>query len=250
MSQIFASERQDVSVGAHNHREVAQERRDAAQSGVGVLDAVLIPVIALGALNARVGKELFQSCSYTHRSATGSATAVRSGERFVQIDVHNVEAQVARAALAQHGVEVGAVVVHESAAVVHQLGNLCYVVFKDTQCVRVRHHHAGNVVAQQWLEVIHIHCAIRPALHHHHFQSANGRTGGVGAVSRVGDDDLGALAVVAAHVVGTHNHEPCEFTVCSGIGIEREFAQSGDFGERPLQVVIDFQRALHCVLLL
>ena len=72
---------------------------------------------------------------------------MRRGECLVEVDVHHVEAHVARSAITQHGVEVGSVVVHQSATVVYQLRNLRDALLEEAEGVGVGHHHGGDAVA-------------------------------------------------------------------------------------------------------
>ena len=70
------------------------------------------------------GRKSDQVRGDAHRTRARSAAAVRGGEGLVQVEVHHVEAQVARADDAQQGVQVRAVAVHQAAAAVHQLDHL------------------------------------------------------------------------------------------------------------------------------
>ena len=133
--------------------------------------------------------------------------------------MHHVEAHVAGAAYAQHGVEIGTVVVHQSAAFMHEACDFRNLLFKDTQRVRVRHHHAGDVFAKKRFEVFHVNRSIGRALHLYDLQTADGGRGRIGAVSRVGNDNLRAVCVAPFHVVRTYHHEPRQLTVSSGIGV-------------------------------
>ena len=72
---------------------------------------------------------------------------MRRGEGLVKVDVHDVEAHIAGTASTQHGVQVGAVVVHQAASIVNQLGNLWDARLKETECVGIGHHHGGNLCA-------------------------------------------------------------------------------------------------------
>ena len=66
----------------------------------------------------------------------------------MQVDVHDVEAHVARSADTKHRVEVGSIIVHQTAAFVDQAGNFWNVVFENAKCIGVCHHHGSYVVAQ------------------------------------------------------------------------------------------------------
>ena len=61
--------------------------------------------------------------------------------------MHHIEAHVARAAIAQHGIEISTVVVHQATAVVYQLRNLRDILLEDTESVGIGHHHGGDAVA-------------------------------------------------------------------------------------------------------
>ena len=69
------------------------------------------------------------------RPAAGAAAAVRLRERLVQVDVDDVEAHVAGAGDAAHGVEVRAVVVHERAGAVEDLRDLLDVLVEQAERV-------------------------------------------------------------------------------------------------------------------
>ena len=156
----------------------------------------------------------------------------------MQIDVHHIEAHITRTAHAEHGVEVGSVVVHQTSALVHQscyLGNLC---LEDTQGVGVGHHHAGNVIAKQRLEILHIHGAVGGTLHLHYLQTAHGSRSRVGAMGRVGDDNLGTLQVATLFVVGTYHYQSCQLTMSTGKGIQGELVKTGYLGKRFLYIII------------
>ena len=58
------------------------------------------------------------------RARARAAAAVRRRERLVQVELHDVDARVAGARLAEHRVHVRAVAVHEAALFVHDVGDL------------------------------------------------------------------------------------------------------------------------------
>ena len=58
-----------------------------------------------------------------HRARAGAAAAVRRRERLVQVDVHRVDAEIARPHAADDGVEVRAVAVEIGARLVHGVGD-------------------------------------------------------------------------------------------------------------------------------
>ena len=100
---------------------------------------------------------------------------MRRGKRFVQIDVHHVKSHVSGTAYSENRVEVGTVVIHQTTAVVDELGDFRYSAFKNPQCVGIGHHHAGDVWSQQGLEVVNVYRPVGKALHLNDLQTTNGR---------------------------------------------------------------------------
>ena len=72
----------------------------------------------LAALDARSREEILQAVGDAHRAASGTAAAMRRREGLVEVDVHNVEAHIARAGYSEERIEVGSVVVHKAAGLV------------------------------------------------------------------------------------------------------------------------------------
>ena len=167
---------------------------------------------------------------------------MRRGECLVQVDVHHVEAHVAGTAFAEQRIEVRTVVVHEAACLVHHLGNLQNTRLEDAKRVGVGHHHGCDLashLAEKLTQVVNIDRAVSKALHLDDLQAANCCRGRIRAVCRVGNENLGP-DVSLAFVICTDDHQAGQLAVCSGTGIQREFAQSGKFGKRLLQVVVHF----------
>ena len=221
---VLPAHAEQVAIGADNDAEVAEESGYGSERGVGVLQVVSSVLVAP---HAGIGQEFLQSLSHPYGTASRTATAVGCREGLVEVDVHHVKSHVAGAAHAQHGVEVGAVVVHQSAAFVYEgcyFGDLC---LEDAQRVGVGHHHAGDVVAQYFAERCKVDRSLRCALDLDDLESADGGAGGVGAVGRVGHDNLDALMVAAREVVAADDHEPRQFAVGTGVGIEGKLAKSG-----------------------
>ena len=238
--QVFPTERQDVGIRFHVNAEVAEECAHADVAFAACLNVVFVPVLH----HSWLGQELFQSSPYADRTASRAASSVRGGESFVQVDVHNVEAHVARAARAEHWVEVRTVVVHQCAALVHHFGYLRDAWFEQAERVGVCHHHRRNSVVEQSAQVFDVNRAVGGALHFDNFKSADRSRGWVCAVGGVRHDDLCPLHVAAALVVGTDNHQSCQLAMCPGKGVEGKLGQAGDGRQRPLQVVVDGQYAL------
>ncbi len=169
---------------------------------------------------------------------------MRCGERLVQVDMHDVEAHVTWTAGTQHGVEVGTVVVHQTACFMHHLGNVGDVGLEESQRVGVGHHHGRHLLTvflKYLLKVIHVYRAVVVGLHLDDVEAADGCRGRVGAVGRVRHDDLRTLQVTTLLVVAADNHETRQLTMGTGIGLQGEVGQSCQGAERTLEQRADGQ---------
>ena len=133
--------------------------------------------------------------------------------------MHDVEAHVAGTAYAQHGVEVGAIVVHQCSAVVNELCYLRYLPLEKSQGIGVCHHHCCHAVVEQSFKVLYVHNSLGCALHLDDVETADGCRGWIGAVGRVGNDDLGTACVTIGLVVCADNHQAGKLAVgaCAGL---------------------------------
>src|SRR5216684_1727216 len=120
-AQAVIAVRQDVRQRAQHHAVVSQERFDAA-NGLRAIEIELVgcwlvlgtstgPVAtAPGSDNdARHRQKWFKLCSATARTRSGTASAVRGGDSFVQIKMNDVHTHVTRSSHSYQSVHVGAV---------------------------------------------------------------------------------------------------------------------------------------------
>ena len=63
---------------------------------------------------------------------------------------------------------------------------------------------------------------------------------------RVGNDNLCALAVAAALVVTAHHHQTGKLAVGAGIRVEGKLAETAQFCQHLLKVIIEFESTLCC----
>ena len=141
-----------------------------------------------------------------------AAAAVRLRERLVQVEVDDVEAHVARARDAHHGVEVRAVVVERRADVVHDLRDLLDVRVEDAERVRVGEHQAGDVVVGLRAQVVEVDAAVGVGADLDDLVAGHRHRRRVRAVRGVGREDLGAL-LAAVLVVGARQQHAGELAV-------------------------------------
>ena len=239
-SDVLPSECKYVGIRLHVHAEVAKECTHADVSFAAGLYLILVTILD----HTRLRQELLQPASHADRAASRSASAVRSGESLMKIDVHHVEPHVARAADTKHRVEVCSVIIHQRATVVHHFSNLRYARLEQAERVGIGHHHRGHRVIKQFVQMFNVHRTVSRAFHLDHFKSTDCRRSRIGSVGRVGHYHLCPLHVAPAFMISTDNHQPRKLAMRPCKGIQGEFRQASDGRQRLLQVVINGQCAL------
>ena len=165
--------------------------------------------------------------------------------------MHDVEAHVAGAGDAAHGVQVRAVVVHERTGAVEDLLDLLDVLVEEPERRRVREHERGRVLVDLAAEVLDVDVPARVRAHRRELVAGHRHRRGVRPVRRVGDDDLAPLLALAlVREVRAHEHEPGQLALRAGRGLERDGVEAGHLGEDLLQPPLELERALRAVLFL
>jgi len=138
-----------------------------------------------------------QGFRQNHRPGTRTAAAVGRGECFVQIDVHTVDAQVARPDAPDDGVEVRSVAIEITARFVDGVGDGDDIGFKQSAGVGIGEHDAGNVVAKFGFHRVQVHAASVVRRNGVHREAAGRRRGRIGAMGRFGNQNPGAALDLA-----------------------------------------------------
>ena len=192
-----------------------------------------------------VGRELAR---HADAALTGTSTAVGDGKGLMEVEVADIcadEAGVGPAALAVH---IGTIHVDQSAAVVHDLEELTDVYLEDAVRTRVGDHGAGEAVLillRLGAEVLHVdHAALR-RLDDHRLQSGEGGGGGVGAVSRLGEEDYLAVLLSVVDKVLADGAETGVLTCGTGVGHKGDVIKSCDRAEHLAEAVDHLEIALH-----
>ena len=212
-SHLIAPQREDIGQGAHHDGEIAMIRR-------------------------HTGEERLQALAHTNRTRAWATTAMRRGEGLVEVDVHDIEAHITRATGSEHGVEVGTVVVHQSASIVDELCNLRDARLEESQGVGVGHHHGSylwSLLSNDALKIVEIDLTISLRLHLDNLETTDSGRGGVGAMGRVGHDDLLTGQVATRAVVVVDSHQTSEFAMGTCVGLKGEMGQTRELAERLLQ---------------
>ncbi len=155
----------------------------------------------------------------------------------------DVEAHIAGAGHAHDGVGVGAVVVQQAAGGVDDGRHLADVAFEQSQRAGVGQHKGGRVRPDGSAQRVQVDCPVGVGLDLDDLQAAHRRGGGVGAMGRVGDDNLGAVLAAVA-VVGADELDAGEFAVGAGRRLHRHGVHAGDLRQVPLHGGEDLERPL------
>ena len=145
-------------VPANEKAEVAVESFDAAD-GLGQI-VIPAPEIAV-AFETRAGQEGREFLDASNRTGTGTTTAMGGRKCFMQVEVHDVDAEIARVRNADERIHVGAVHVDEAASVVHDAADFANVFFEDADGVGVGDHETRSIAGHGFVEGFEIDHAVR-----------------------------------------------------------------------------------------
>ena len=122
---------------------------------------------------------------HRHRTAAGTAPAVRRRKGFVQVDMHHVHAEIARTGNAHQRIHVGAIHIKEGALAVQEFGRLDDARFEHTQRIGIGNHQSGDVFVHGLFERAQIEQTVFVGADVFDHVAGNGSGGGVGAVRRI-----------------------------------------------------------------
>ena len=169
---------------------------------------------------------------------------MRGGEGLVQVEVHDVEAQVARAGDAQQGIHVRPVAIDQTAGIVHHLVDFLDVLIKEAEGVRVGDHDPGQFVIAERCQLFEVDVPALVGRDGFDHQAAHGGGGGVGAVGTVGDQHDLALVMTLRLMPGHDGLDSAEFAMRTRGGRQRAGIHAADPFQHALQLIHEQQRAL------
>ena len=193
----------------------------------------------------RSGQKVRQMLGHANGSGTGSTAAVWRGKGLVQVDVQDIEAQVAGSADAQQRVQVGAIAINQPASSMYHLDHLLDVLFEETQRVGIGQHQSCQRVITLCFERREVQVAAGVGFDFHHAIPGHRRGRRVGSVRRIGDQDLVALFIFAVFMVGADHHYTGQFALRACCRLQGYRGEAGDLLQPFLQVIHDRQAALH-----
>src|SRR3989442_6247561 len=132
------SEEPDVRVSTEEDSRVADE---ALQTAYSLLEVVIEVVTGLTLRNDGDWEILGQPFRRPDRAGTGPPSAVRRRECLVKVQVNDVETHIAGPRLAEEGVHVRPVIIHQASGVVDRLRYLDDLSLEEAERVWNRVHH-------------------------------------------------------------------------------------------------------------
>ena len=186
---------------------------------------------------------------HRHRTRTRPATAVRRRERLVQVEVHHVDAEVARPHLAHQRVHVRAVHVEQAALGVHECRQSCGSPARRRPSVfglvSISAATSSFICASS---AAHIDHAARIRLQILDRVADHRRRRRIRPVRRIRNQHF--LARIALSTGGTHAtmQESGQFAVRARRGLQRDRVHAGDFDQAFAQRLDDAQRTLRKLL--
>ena len=163
----------------------------------------------------------------------------------MQIDVHRVDAEVARPDATDDRVEIGPVAIDEPAGGVDRVGDRPHLALEQSAGVGVGDHHARHVGTEPRGERRDIDSTFGGGGNVLDRVAGKGGGGGVGAVRGFGDqDDLaGALALRLQR--GLNRQDAAQFAMRAGLGTHRHRMHPGQHHQPMRELMDHLQRALH-----
>ena len=136
----------------------------------------------------------------------------------MQIQVHDINAEISGTNLADQGVHVGAVHVEQSTLRMHDFGNLMNLLLEYSQGIGVGEHECGDFFIHLRGERDYIHHASGIGLHLLNVVSHHGCGCGIGAVSGVGNEDF-LPGISFGLLISPHHQQTSKLAVRAGGGL-------------------------------
>ena len=190
------------------------------------------------AQNRMTGQEVCQSRYDADRTHARTATAVRNAERFVQIQVANIRADIAWARDANLRIHVGAVHIDEPAVGVNDVTQFANAIFEHAVRTWVRHHAGREILSVKFrlhLQVGNIDVAVSIAINRNNGHASDHRACRIGAVRTIGNQADRSSLVTAVVVVRANHHEAGVLALRTSVRLQTDGGETGDFAEPCLE---------------
>ena len=233
--------RQDVRQRAHQHAEVAAE---------GLHSANRFPPHRLQRETAifffhqnRHGAERLENLLHGYRPGSRTAAAMWRRKGLVQVEVHDVDANIARPCDSRERIHVGAVHVHQRAFGVQNLRDFGQVLLVNSQRRRVGDHQRSHVFVHQSAQACDINLSVCARLDVFHFVSSDHCRGRIRPVRGVRNQHF--LPWIPLFLqISPDQQQSGKLALRSCGGLQRDGIHASNFQQTFFQQPLDFEAAL------
>ena len=158
--------------------------------------------------------------------------------------MHQVDAEVAGAHNASERIHVGAVAVDEPTAAVNQPNDLFDVFLEKAERIRIGDHEPSHLIGAGRSQCLDIDIAALVGGNLNGNEACHCRRCRVGAVRRIGNEDLVALLLTARGMIGADHQQRRELAMRARRRLERDAGKSANLGKPSLHAMHQRQVAL------
>ena len=241
----FRSKCDNVAQGPDQNREVSVESADAADRvrTVIVEPEVCCPVrcrLLDDPRERQKGGELAGDGDWT---CSRSASPMRRGEGLMEIEVQNVDPHVPGARHSDQRVHVRPVHIDQPTRFVDNPADLFDLLLEHSKGRGIGQHQRGNLIIDYRAKVVEIDAAVTAGFDRLDLIPADCRTGGIGSVGRIGNDDV-FTGVPPRLEAFTDRHQPRHLPLCTRRRLKTDRRHPGNLGERLFEILEQSQVSL------
>ena len=236
--------RQNETERAHEHPHLPVESAHAPErfAALRVLDQPKRSAFALHEWNRRVRREPRRQHDRTRARA---AAAMRGRERLVQVDVHGVDAEIARTRLADDGVEIRAVAVEVGSRLVHRIGDADDLALEQPAGVGIGQHDRRDIGRERGPHRFDADDSVLAGRYGPYGIADQRRGRGIRAVGGIGNQhDPPRLSLPARLDRRLDRHHAAEFAMRAGLRRHRDRVHAGHGQQGVGQRFNDLERPL------
>jgi len=170
------------------------------------------------------GQERRKMILSTNGANSGTTTTVGNSKGLMQVEMTNINSDFSRTGETHTCIQVSSIHIHLATMLVNKVTNFFYCRFEHAECRWIRDHDSCKIfamLAQFRFKVIHVEKAEVGAKNWDNSHAADDRRCGVCSVGRSWNKADLSLVVATALMVLSNSSKTSEFTVGTGVRLER-----------------------------
>ena len=250
LPQPIGAVAENVGQRAREHAHLAMERdHPAERAGVMLARGFLFDEVeaVVGLLDERQRREGAERLREHHWPRTRPAAAMRSREGLVQVDVHRIDAEIARTHAPDDRVEIGAVAIDEPARRMHRVRDHAHVALEQAASVGVGDHHARHVGAESRDQLLGIDAAVGGRGYVLDAIARERRGRRIGAVRALGDEDDFPVPLATRFERRADREHAAQLAMRARLRAHRDRVHAGERDEPVRELLDHLERALHAL---